>query len=210
MRDDRVGSNGTSCGRTGTVVGAFRRHSHFQRTWHSTISSSLPVAAASLVDISVAALRAEGRRIRVVDVKPMDEWYQRFDDVENVVADLQRREACIAACDGAAEVYQLACDMGGMGFIEHNKALCMLSVLINTHMLEAARDAGVRRFFYSSSACVYNADKQTRPDLVALREEDAYPGDARGWLRLGEAVLGAHVPALPRGLRSRDARGALS
>jgi len=135
----------------------------------------------------VAALRAEGRRIRVVDVKPMDEWYQRFEDVENVVADLQRREACIAACDGAAEVYQLACDMGGMGFIEHNKALCMLSVLINTHMLEAARDASVRRFFYSSSACVYNADKQTRPDLVALREEDAYPAmpeDGYGWEKL--------------------------
>jgi GDP-D-mannose 3', 5'-epimerase len=156
----------------------------------------------------IATLRAEGRRIRAVDVKPMEEWYQQFDDVENVVADLQRREACIAACRGASEVYQLACDMGGMGFIEHNKALCMLSVLINTHMLEAAREAGVERFFYSSSACVYNAEKQTRPDLVALREEDAYPAlpeDGYGWEKLFSERMCRHFRE-DFGLATRVAR----
>jgi len=109
----------------------------------------------------VARLRDDGHtRIRSVDVKPLSEWYQVFDDVENVVADLKLRDACQAACRGGHEVYNLAADMGGMGFIENNKALCMLSVLINTHLLQAALEAKVDRFFYASSACVYNADKQ--------------------------------------------------
>src|SRR5690242_18754521 len=87
----------------------------------------------------VARLRDEGHtRIRSVDVKPIDDWYQVFDGVENVVADLKLREACESACRGVGEVYNLAADMGGMGFIENNKALCMLSVLINTHLLQAA------------------------------------------------------------------------
>src|SRR6476659_3052273 len=104
----------------------------------------------------VARLRAEGHtRIRSVDVKPIDDWYQVFDDVENVVADLKLREACEDACRGVGEFYNLAADMGGMGFIENNKALCMLSVLINTHLLQAAQEAKVDRFFYASSACVY-------------------------------------------------------
>src|SRR5476651_1702858 len=96
----------------------------------------------------VAHLRNQGyKRIRSVDIKPLDEWYQVFDDVENIEADLKLREACQAACRGAGDVYNLAADMGGMGFIENNKALCMLSVLINTHMLEAALDAKANRFF---------------------------------------------------------------
>ena len=102
---------------------------------------------------------------------------------------------CGAAVDGVDTVFNLAADMGGMGFIENNKALCMLSVLINTHMLVAARDAGVERFFYSSSACVYAADKQTDTDVLPLREAGRLPGDARGRLRLGEAVQRADVPA---------------
>jgi nucleoside-diphosphate-sugar epimerase len=84
-------------------------------------------------------------------------------------------------------VFQLAADMGGMGFIENNRALCMLSVLTNTHMLMAGRDCGVQRFFYSSSACVYNAERQTDPNVVALKEEDAYPAlpeDGYGWEKL--------------------------
>src|SRR5262245_24196323 len=110
----------------------------------------------------VADLRRQGyQRVRAVDIKPLDEWYQRFDDVETLTLDLSRLDACQRACEGAAQVYNLAADMGGMGFIELNKALCMLTVLINTHMLVAARDAGVRRFFFSSSACVYAAEKQT-------------------------------------------------
>src|SRR4051794_16709604 len=136
----------------------------------------------------IARLREEGHaRIRCVDVKPIDDWYQVFDDVENVVADLKLREACDSACGGVSEVYNLAADMGGMGFIENNKALCMLSVLINTHLLQAAEEAKVDRYFYASSACVYNADKQRSEDVVPLKEADAYPGmpeDGYGWEKL--------------------------
>ena len=93
----------------------------------------------------------------------------------------------MTAAEGVSLVYQLAADMGGMGFIENNKALCMLSVLTNTHMLMAAQAKGVKRFFYSSSACVYNGEKQTSPDVVALKESDAYPAlpeDGYGWEKL--------------------------
>jgi nucleoside-diphosphate-sugar epimerase len=136
----------------------------------------------------VKSLQANGVDvIRAVDVKPIDEWYQSFQDVENLSLDLQDKDSCLKAAEGATAVFQLAADMGGMGFIENNKALCMLSVLTNTHMLMAARDKGVQRFFYSSSACVYNGDKQKNPDVVALREEDAYPAlpeDGYGWEKL--------------------------
>jgi len=135
----------------------------------------------------VSDLRRQGRRVRAVDAKPHSEWYQAFDDVENIVADLKVKEACVAACRGADVVYQLAADMGGMGFIEHNKARCMLSVLTSTHMLQAALEAGVRRLFYSSSACVYSAEKQRSADVIPLREEDAYPAmpeDGYGWEKL--------------------------
>ena len=136
----------------------------------------------------IARLRAEGHtRIRGVDFKPFHEWYQRFDDVDNLCLDLRQRDACQQVCAGASEVFNLASDMGGMGFIETHKADCMLSVLINTHMLVAARDAGVRRYFFSSSACVYAADRQTSPDVVPLQEGDAYPAmpeDGYGWEKL--------------------------
>jgi len=136
----------------------------------------------------VADLRREGfANITAVDTKPANEWYQRFDDVENLVLDLSERDACVRAVDGAHTVYNLAADMGGMGFIELNKALCMLSVLVNTHLLIAAREAEVQRYFFSSSACVYNADKQRDPNVTALKEEDAYPAlpeDGYGWEKL--------------------------
>lgn len=136
----------------------------------------------------VAAFRKQGHtRIRAVDVKPIQEWYQHFDDVENLNLDLNFRENCEIAAQGAAEIYNLAANMGGMGFIEHNKALCMLSVLINTHMLEAAVKYGCAKYFYSSSACVYNADKQKTFEAPSLREEDAYPAqpeDGYGWEKL--------------------------
>src|SRR6202789_547983 len=125
--------------------------------------------------------------IRAVDIKPLDEWYQVSSDVESLPLDLKDRENCLITADGAEVIFQLAADMGGMGFIENNKALCMLSVLTNTHMLMAAKDAGVKRFFYSSSACVYNGEKQTNPDVVALKEADAYPAlpeDGYGWEKL--------------------------
>jgi nucleoside-diphosphate-sugar epimerase len=136
----------------------------------------------------VASLRERGYdRIRAVDIKPLDQWYQTFDEVDNIVADLKNLEACRDVCGGAAEVYNLAADMGGMGFIENNRALCMLSVLINTHLLMAGREAGIERFFFASSACVYNADKQRNPKVVPLKEEDAYPAmpeDGYGWEKL--------------------------
>ena len=122
-----------------------------------------------------------------VDIKPLEDWYQVTDEVENVSLDLQDAGNCVAAAKGATMVFQLAADMGGMGFIENNKALCMLSVLPNTHMLLAARAEGVGRFFYASSACVYNGEKQTNPDVVALKESDAYPAmpeDGYGWEKL--------------------------
>jgi len=125
--------------------------------------------------------------VRAVDIKPVTDWYQVTDGVENVSLDLQDAGNCVAAAKGATMVFQLAADMGGMGFIENNKALCMLSVLPNTHMLLAARAEGVGRFFYASSACVYNGEKQTNPDVVALKESDAYPAmpeDGYGWEKL--------------------------
>src|ERR1017187_10322373 len=114
----------------------------------------------------VADLRQQGyRKIRAVDVKPLDEWYQVFRDVENLTLDLNLAESCDRAARDAHDIYNLAANMGGMGFIEKNKALCMLSVLINTHMLMAARKFEVKRFFYASSACVYNGDLQHTADV---------------------------------------------
>ncbi|MGA7156583.1 MAG: NAD-dependent epimerase/dehydratase family protein [Acidobacteriaceae bacterium] len=136
----------------------------------------------------VKSLRANGVNVvRAVDVKPLKDWYQVTEGVENLSLDLKDKEHCMVAADGVSLVYQLAADMGGMGFIENNKALCMLSVLTNTHMLMAAQAKGVKRFFYSSSACVYNGEKQTSPDVVALKEADAYPAlpeDGYGWEKL--------------------------
>jgi GDP-D-mannose 3', 5'-epimerase len=136
----------------------------------------------------VADLRARGhKRIRAVDIKPLDEWCRSFDDVENLSLDLNLKENCEKAAQGACDIYNLAANMGGIGFIEHNKALCMLSVLINTHMLQAAVKFGVRRFFYSSSACVYNGEKQKTLEATLLKEEDAYPAlaeDGYGWEKL--------------------------
>ncbi len=136
----------------------------------------------------ISALKQQGyQNLRAVDIKPQSEWYQRFDEADNLVLDLQNKSACYQAIQGASLVYNLAADMGGMGFIENNRALCMLSVLINTHLLMAAKEIGVRRFFYASSACVYNADKQRDPDVTALKEEDAYPAmpeDGYGWEKL--------------------------
>jgi len=136
----------------------------------------------------VSELRRQGRRdIRAVDIKPFDEWFQRFPDVENLQLDLQGKAACEQSVRGAEQVYDLAADMGGMGFIENNRCLCMLSVLINTHLLMAAKKFDVQRYFYASSACVYNADKQKDINVTALKEEDAYPAmpeDGYGWEKL--------------------------
>src|SRR3954464_15597470 len=135
----------------------------------------------------VRALSDDGLQVRAVDLSPADEWHQVCPDAENVQLDLRLADACDSALDGADAVYNLAADMGGMGFIENNKALCMLSVLINTHLLQAAVKHGLERFFYASSACVYAAGKQLSPDIEALKETDAYPAepeDGYGWQKL--------------------------
>jgi GDP-D-mannose 3',5'-epimerase len=128
-----------------------------------------------------------GIDVRAVDRKPLDEWYYRSSSANNVVSDLKEKEASYNATKGVEQVYNLAADMGGMGFIEHNKALCMLSVLINTNLLLASRDNGVGRFFFSSSACIYPAYRQKETDIEALKESDAYPAmaeDGYGWEKL--------------------------
>lgn len=133
------------------------------------------------------SLLDQGHRVRAVDRKPQWQWYQRFPEAENLTLDLQEAEACVAAVNGCDTVYNLAADMGGMGFIELNKGLCMLSVLINTHLLTACRAVGATRFFYSSSACVYASFNQLKSDVPALKEEDAYPADPEdgyGWEKL--------------------------
>jgi len=127
------------------------------------------------------------RVVRAVDIKPLEEWYQATGGVENLSLDLMEKENCLISANGVDYVYQLAANMGGMGFIENNKALCMLNVMVNTNMLMAAHQTGAQRFFYASSACVYNAQKQTDPNVVALKESDAYPAmpeDGYGWEKL--------------------------
>lgn len=157
----------------------------------------------------VNTMFAEGAAtVRAVDVKPFGDWYQKNPSAENRILDLQLRDSCLKATEGIDAVFQLAADMGGMGFIENNKALCMLSVLTNTHMLMAARESGVKRFFYSSSACVYNADKQKSPDVIALKEEDAYPAlpeDGYGWEKLFSERMCRHYRE-DYGLETRVAR----
>src|SRR5216683_1017945 len=157
----------------------------------------------------VRVLQQRGHtKIRAVDVKPLNEWYQKTPAVENQVGDLALLEPCRTAAKGARMIYNLAADMGGMGFIETHKAECMLSVLINTHMLMASREASVERFFYSSSACVYAAEKQTSTDVVPLRERDAYPAmpeDGYGWEKLFSERLCRHFHE-DYGLETRIAR----
>ncbi len=162
----------------------------------------------------VADLLRQGyTAIRSVDIKPLDEWYQVHRGVKNIggaKGDLKDLENCRRAVKGAVGgyVFQLAADMGGMGFIENNKALCMLSVLTNTHMIMAAKEARIGRFFYSSSACVYNGDKQQEADVTALKEEDAYPAmpeDGYGWEKLFSERMCRHFRE-DYGLKARVAR----
>lgn len=134
----------------------------------------------------VASLLKKGYEVRAVDIKPLNEWYQKHPEADNISADMRLKVPAEVAVEGCDEVYNLAADMGGMGFIERHKAECMISVLINTHLLLAAKKFGVKKYFYASSACVYNGDLQK--DLeVSLKEEDAYPAmaeDGYGWEKL--------------------------
>ncbi len=156
----------------------------------------------------VADLLSQGLTVRSVDVKPTSEWYQVHPDAENHVADLSLLDNAMTHTAGAEKVYMLAADMGGMGFIENNKALCMLTVLTSTHMLQAAKEHDVQRYFYSSSACVYAADKQTDTDITALKEADAYPAmpeDGYGWEKLFSERMCRHFEE-DFGLTTRVAR----
>ncbi|MCX7853909.1 MAG: NAD-dependent epimerase/dehydratase family protein [Caldilineales bacterium] len=126
-------------------------------------------------------------RIRAVDKKPLPQWFQRIPGVETLCLDLSKEENAIRAVEGAVEVYNLAADMGGMGFIERFRVECLRSILINTHLIEASYRAGVQRYFFSSSACVYNTTLQQDPNVRALKESDAYPAMAErgyGWEKL--------------------------
>ena len=157
----------------------------------------------------VRSLHDQGyTNVRVVDSKPMSNWYQVFDDYDNQVLNLKDAQNCKTAIKGKNQVFNMAADMGGMGFIELHKAECMLSVLINTNLLEAAKAEGAQRFFFASSACVYNADKQDTPDVVALKESDAYPAmpeDGYGWEKLFSERMVRHFQE-DYGIQGRTAR----
>lgn len=147
-------------------------------------------------------------KIRAVDLKPQNEWYQSFSQVENLVLDLQGLEEARVATNNTRLIYNLAADMGGMGFIENNKAACMLSVLINTHLLMAAKESESQLFFYASSACVYNGSKQENPNNPGLKEEDAYPAmpeDGYGWEKLFSERMCRHYME-DFGIQTRVAR----
>lgn len=157
----------------------------------------------------VKALVADGHEVRSVDVKPIEHWWQVHPQVENWPdTDLMGLDACRRATNGVDQVFNLAADMGGMGFIENNKAACMLSVLISTHLLQAAVDNDVERLFYASSACVYAADHQTDPNVTALKESDAYPAmpeDGYGWEKLFSERMARHFRE-DYGIQTRVAR----
>ena len=135
----------------------------------------------------VRNLMEEGHEVVCADVKPLEYWFQLFEENKNYSLDLKEYEHCLKVTKNIDFIYNMACNMGGMGFIENNKAECMLSVLINTNLLRACLVNKVQRYFYSSSACVYNAQKQNETFIPGLKEEDAYPAepeDGYGWEKL--------------------------
>lgn len=141
------------------------------------------------------SLLDQGHHVRCVDIKPLDQWHQPHAACENICLDLKDLRNCRRAYEGADRIYQLATDMGGLGFIENNKCLCMMGVLINAHSLMVAQEIGVGRFFFASTAAVYNAEKQRDPSLPGLREQDAYPAmpeDGHGWEKLFSERLCRH------------------
>lgn len=147
-------------------------------------------------------------RIRAVDRKPLPDWFQRVPGVECLSMDLSEKQNAVRAVEGAVEVYNLAADMGGMGFIERFRVECLRSILINTNMIEAAYRAGVARYFYSSSACVYNTTLQQDPNVRALKESDAYPAMAErgyGWEKLMSEMF-CQEYWVERGLETHIAR----
>jgi len=135
----------------------------------------------------VRKLLNDGHKVVCADIKPLEYWFQIYDHNVNYSLDLKDYESCLKVTKGVEYVYNMACNMGGMGFIENNKAECMLSVLINTNMLRACLKNNVKKYFFSSSACVYNGSKQSETFIPGLKEIDAYPAepeDGYGWEKL--------------------------
>ena len=156
----------------------------------------------------ISKLLDQQNQIRAVDVKPLDLWFQKFEGVENFSLDMQEYENCLSMTKDVDYVLNLACNMGGIGFIENNKADCMLSVLINTNLLRACLKNSIKRYFFSSSACAYNKNLQSDPDIDGLREEDAYPAmpeDGYGWEKLFSERMCRHFSE-DYGLETRVAR----
>lgn len=165
-------------------TGSIQRDSELQRDDLIVIAGAGGFIAGALVRY----FHEQGfTRIRAIDKKPLPQWYQRVPGVESLCLDLSNEDNCKQACEDGVEVYNLAADMGGMGFIEQFRIECLRSILINTHMIEAASRAGAKKFFFSSSACAYNTDLQKDPNVRALKESDAYPAMAErgyGWEKL--------------------------
>ncbi len=135
----------------------------------------------------VKSLIDEGHELVCADIKPLENWFQIFEDNQNFSLDLKSYDNCLKVTKNVDYIYNMACNMGGMGFIENNKAECMLSVLINTNLLRACLINKVEKYFFSSSACVYNAKKQKKIFIDGLKEGDAYPAepeDGYGWEKL--------------------------
>tara|TARA_B100000795_G_scaffold176244_1_gene133183 strand:+ start:360 stop:1349 length:990 start_codon:yes stop_codon:yes gene_type:complete len=135
----------------------------------------------------VKDLMNEGHEVVCADIKPQEFWFQLFEENKNYSLDLKEYENCLKVTEGVDLIYNMACNMGGMGFIENNKADCMLSVLINTNLLRASLVHKVKKYFFSSSACVYNGTKQEKIFIEGLKESDAYPAepeDGYGWEKL--------------------------
>ncbi len=156
----------------------------------------------------VANLLEEGHEVVAVDVKPLEYWFQLFEKSKNFSLDLKDYNNCLKVAEGVDYVYNMACNMGGMGFIENNKAECMLSVLINTNLLRACVEKKIKKYFFSSSACVYNASKQEKTFIDGLKESDAYPAqpeDGYGWEKLFSERMCRHFYE-DFGLETRVAR----
>ena len=156
----------------------------------------------------VANLVADGHEVIAADIKPLEYWFQLFESNKNYSLDLREYENCLKVVDGVDYVYNMACNMGGMVFIENNKAECMLSVLINTNLLRACLKNNIKKYFFSSSACVYNASKQEKTYIKGLKESDAYPAqpeDGYGWEKLFSERMCRHFTE-DFGLETRVAR----
>jgi nucleoside-diphosphate-sugar epimerase len=156
----------------------------------------------------VKSLLDEGQEVICVDIKPIENWFQIFTKNKNYSLDLKEYENCVEVTKNIDFIYNMACNMGGMGFIENNKAECMLSVLVNTNLLRAGLLNKIKKYFFSSSACVYNSDKQNHTFIKGLKESDAYPAmpeDGYGWEKLFSERMCRHFYE-DYGLETRVAR----